>query len=76
MFAAAKGADVFVDTCSLPLTGKRCVDMVITEMGVFELQGGEMVLTEIDADVSLDSVRAATGFNIKVADNLQPMKQQ
>ena len=25
----------------------RCVDMVITELGVFELQDGEMVLTEI-----------------------------
>ena len=50
--------------------------MVITEMGVFEQRDGEMVLTEIDEDVSLDAVRAATGFNVKVADDLSAMKQQ
>ena len=54
----------------------RCVDMVITEMGVFEQRDGQMVLTEIDEDVSLDAVRAATGFNVKVADDLSAMKQQ
>ena len=50
--------------------------MVITEMGVFEQRDGEMILTEIDEDVSLDAVRAATGFSVKVADDLSPMKQQ
>ena len=65
-----------LENCSLPLTGKKCVDMVITEMGVFEQRDGKMVLTEIDADVSLDAVRAATGFNVKVADDLIAMKQQ
>jgi len=73
---AKGGKHKMLENCSLPLTGKKCVDMVITEMGVFEQRDGEMVLTEIDADVSLEAVRAATGFNVKVADDLSAMKQQ
>jgi len=49
--------------------------MVITELGVFEQQEGELVLTEIDPDTSLDAVRAATGCEFRVADNLKQMSQ-
>ena len=45
---AKGGKHKLLEQCSLPLTGKRCVDMVITEMGVFELINNQMVLTEID----------------------------
>ena len=76
MYDVQGGKHKMLENCSLPLTGKKCVDMVITEMGVFEQRDGEMVLTEIDADVSLEAVRAATGFNVKVADDLSAMKQQ
>ena len=73
---AKGGKHKLLENCSLPPTGKKCVDMVITEMGVFELRDNEMVLTEIDQDVSLDQVRAATGFKLKVADDLKTMTQQ
>merc|ERR1719383_1301573 len=56
---AKGGKHKILENCSLPLTGKRCVDMVITELGVFELQDGELVLTEIDPDTDLDKVREA-----------------
>ena len=72
---AKGGKHKLMENCSLPLTGKRCVDMVITEMGVFEQINGELVLTEIDKDVDLDGVRAATGFKVKVSDSLKEMKQ-
>jgi len=72
---AKGGKHKLLENCSLPLTGKKCVDMVITEMGVFEMFENELVLTEIDPDVDLESVRAATGFKIRVADGLKPMKQ-
>jgi len=72
---AKGGGHKILEYCTLPLTGKTCVDMIITEMGVFEMRGGEMVLTEIDPDTDLDSVRAATGCQFKVADNLKSMKQ-
>jgi len=72
---AKGGKHKILENCSLPLTGKKCVDMVITELGVFELKEGELVLTEIDPDTNLESVRAATGCNLKVADDLKLMSQ-
>merc|ERR1712037_1076995 len=72
---AKGGKHKILEECNLPLTGKRCVDMVITELGVFELQDNEMVLTEIDPDTSLDAVRAATGMDFKVSEGLKKMAQ-
>jgi 3-oxoacid CoA-transferase len=72
---AKGGGHKLLEHCTLPLTGKRCVDMVITELGVFELQDNEMVLTEIDPDTSLDAVRAATGMDFKVSEGLKKMAQ-
>lgn len=66
-------------SCGLPLTGKRVVDMVITEMGVFTFTktGPEVppVLAEIAPGVTLDQVREATGFDFTVADPLPVMLQ-
>lgn len=72
---AKGGGHKLLEHCTLPLTGKRCVDMVITELGVFELRNGAMVLTEIDPDTSLEAVRAATGMEIEVAADLKKMAQ-
>jgi len=72
---AKGGGHKLLEHCTLPLTGKRCVDMVITELGVFEFRQGEMELTEIDPDTSLEAVRAATGMDFKVATDLKKMSQ-
>ena len=42
------GAHKILDSCSLPLTGKGCVDMIITEMGVFNMGEDGLTLVEID----------------------------
>jgi len=73
---AKGGAHKILDNCSLPLTGKGCVDMIITEMGVFTIGPDGLTLSEIDQDTDLESVRAATGCAFKVADNLKPMTQR
>merc|ERR1712224_893348 len=53
-------------SCRLPLTGRRVVDMVITEMCVFTFNktGPERppVLAEIAPGVTVEQVKAATGF--------------
>ena len=48
----AKGNHKILSECSLPLTGKRVVDMLITEMAVFKYDksSGEMMLIEIAKD--------------------------
>lgn len=44
--------------------------MVITELGVFKNINGELILTEIASETTLEEVQKYTGFKLKVADNL------
>jgi 3-oxoacid CoA-transferase len=57
--------------CSLPLTGKGVVSMVITELAVFENKDGKLVLTEIAAGTTLEKVQEKTGFKIKTAGEIK-----
>lgn len=56
-------------SCTLPLTGTRCVHMVITDLAVFTLDG-ELTLSELAEGVTLDEVRAKTEARFKVAEQL------
>jgi len=71
----AKGKPKILPECTLPLTGKACVDMIITEMGVFEFPEGEIMLTEIAQGVTVDDVVKATACSFKVAATLKSMQQ-
>lgn len=57
------GSPKILESCTLPLTGKHCVDLIITEKAVFEIdkKQKQLVLLEKDPDISLDELRAATG---------------
>jgi 3-oxoacid CoA-transferase subunit B len=56
------GQSKILKKCTLPLTGSGCIDMVITDLAVFEVdrKGGGMTLIELAPDVSLDDVKAKT----------------
>src|SRR5436189_1596768 len=56
------GAPKLVKACSLPLTGQKVVDLVITELGVFDVARGKSPLTLLERapGVSLDEVKAKT----------------
>ena len=54
------GAPKLVKRCSLPLTGAGVVDLLITDLGVFEIGKGGVRLSELATGVSLDEVRAKT----------------
>ncbi len=59
----AGGKPKLLKSCTLPLTGARVVDMVITDLGVFEVarKGPErLVLTELAPGVSLEEMREKT----------------
>ena len=57
----AKGAPKILEECNLPLTGKACVDMVVTELGVFTIERGKgMTLAEIAPDCEVPG-RGAVG---------------
>ena len=56
------GESKVLKRCALPLTGAACVDMVITDLCVFDLdrKGGGLTLIELAPGVGLDEVRAKT----------------
>jgi 3-oxoacid CoA-transferase B subunit len=57
---AKDGSAKLLKQCDLPLTGAGVVDMVITELGVFEIEDGQMKLREIAPGVTLDEIRGRT----------------
>ena len=56
------GAPKILKRCSLPLTGTRVVDLIITDLAVFQCdkRGGGLTLIELAPGVSLDDVHAST----------------
>ncbi len=63
---AKDGTAKLVKKCSLPLTGQRCIDMIITDLCVLEMDHGKrrFVLKELAPGVSADEVRAKTEAEI------------
>ncbi|MFT3685605.1 MAG: CoA-transferase [Phycisphaerales bacterium] len=70
---AKDGSAKLVKQCSLPLTGKNCVDMVISEVGVFEFDRAKsrFVLTEIAPGLTVDEVKAKTEAVFDVAPSVK-----
>jgi 3-oxoacid CoA-transferase len=72
--AARDGSPKILSRCTLPLTGERCVDLVITELGVIEVVPGGLLLREIAPDTSVEAVQKATGTPLTVAGDLKVME--
>ncbi|MDZ7877151.1 MAG: 3-oxoacid CoA-transferase [Saprospiraceae bacterium] len=54
------GTSKVVPKCTLPLTAMGVVDLVITDLAVFNYQEGKLTLIELMPNVSLEEVRAKT----------------
>jgi len=66
--ASKSGEAKLLHECALPLTGKQVVDMVITNLGVFEIERGKgMRLIELADGVTLDELKAQTEAKFDVA---------
>jgi 3-oxoacid CoA-transferase subunit B len=59
------GEHKIVEHCSLPLTGKRVVDRIITDLAVIDVTEHGLVLVEIADGVTEAEVRAATGAELR-----------
>lgn len=67
---AKDGTPKILEQCALPLTGRRVVDRIITDMGVFDCDkqgGGGLTLVEIAPGMTVDEVRKSTGCDFNIA---------
>lgn len=68
---AKNGAFKIMDECTLPVTGKQCVNRIITEIAVIDnVPGQGLTLVEVAEDVTVDEVLKRTGAKLHVAENL------
>ena len=71
----AGGKPKLMKRCNLPLTGAGVVDLIVTELGVFEVaakgQDGGLRLVDIAPDVTLEEIRAKTEAPFAVAAGLK-----
>uniref|UniRef100_A0A665X858 Succinyl-CoA:3-ketoacid-coenzyme A transferase n=1 Tax=Echeneis naucrates TaxID=173247 RepID=A0A665X858_ECHNA len=70
------GKHKILDKCSLPLTGKQCVDRIITEKAVFDVDKTKgLTLIEVWEGLTPDDIKACTGTHFEVSPKLRPMQQ-
>jgi len=58
------GEPKLLKTCSLPLTGKACVDRIISDLGVFDITKAGIKIIELAPAVTRDEVIAKTQAKI------------
>jgi 3-oxoacid CoA-transferase subunit B len=64
------GGHKIVKRCTLPFTGLKVVNLIVTEMAVIEVTPAGLLLREMAADTSLDKVKVATGAPLIVPDKV------
>lgn len=69
----AKGRPKILKKCTLPYTAVKCVDMIITEMGVIRVTPDGLELTEINPDYTVEDVQKATAAELKISPTLKSM---
>ncbi len=60
------GQPKILKACTLPLTGVKVVDLIVTDLAVLEVQDRGLVLKEIAADTTVEAVRRATDADLIV----------
>jgi len=58
------GGHKILKRCTLPFTGLRVVNQIVTEMAVIDVTPAGLVLREIASDTTVDAVRQATGATL------------
>ncbi|WP_394992680.1 CoA transferase subunit B [Emticicia sp.] len=69
------GESKLLKSCSLPITGLRCVKKIVTELAVLEVMPeGGFKLLETAPGISIEDVRKATEGKLTIADDVREMR--
>jgi 3-oxoacid CoA-transferase B subunit len=69
-----EGEPRIVKQCTYPLTARRCVDLIVTDLAVIEITGEGLVLKEIAHGWTVPEVQALTGARLVPADDLKEIE--
>ncbi|MCB9491637.1 MAG: 3-oxoacid CoA-transferase subunit A [Dehalococcoidia bacterium] len=68
-----EGGPRLLDRCTLPLTGKECVTLIVTDLGVIAVQDGRFILEEHAPGHTFEEIAALTGGPIEASPTLRPV---
>ncbi len=70
--SARSGERKILKRCTLPLTGRRCVDRIITDLCVFDVdrEKSQLVLIELAPGVTVDEIRARTEASFRAGESI------
>ena len=71
---AKDGSKKLLRQCKLPLTGKRCVNAIISELAFIDITPGGLVLRELAPGVTVEQVQSATEPKLAISPQLREMR--
>jgi len=69
-----RGKHKILKKCTLPLTAKNQVNMIVTEMGVIDVTKEGLVLREYNPEYTIDEIKEATEANLIISEKIEKMK--
>ncbi len=67
------GNSKLLSSCTLPLTGVRCVEKIVSDLGVFDVRDGAFHLIETAPGVTVEEIKAKTAGKLFISETVREM---